>query len=48
MKRLLETDTMPIGDIIDALGFADERHLSVLFKRMTGMTMRDWRRRNRD
>ena len=48
VKRLLETDTMPIGDIIDALGFADERQLSVLFKRMTGMTMRDWRRRNRD
>ena len=48
VKRLLESSDMPVGDIIDAAGFADERQLSILFKRMTGTTMRDWRRRNGD
>ena len=48
VKRLLESSDIPVGDIIDAAGFADERHLSTLFKRLTGTTMRDWRRRNGD
>lgn len=43
VKRLLETGTMPIGEIIATAGFSGEKHLSTLFKRLTGTTMRDWR-----
>ncbi|MBR1836097.1 MAG: substrate-binding domain-containing protein [Kiritimatiellae bacterium] len=47
-KRLLEKETMPIGEIPAAVGVRCNCHLSVLFKKETGFSMRDWRRLHRD
>lgn len=37
-RELLETSDMPIAEIAQALGFADQSHLTNLFRRDTGMT----------
>ena len=47
-KLLLEKGTMPIGDIPAACGVRCNSHLSVLFRKATGVTMREWRRLRRD
>ena len=47
-KTLLEKGSMPIGEIPDAVGLSCNSHLSVLFKKATGVSMRDWRRLHRD
>lgn len=47
-KSLLEKGTMPIGDIPDACGVSCGSHLAVLFKKATGMSMRDWRLSHHD
>ena len=48
VKKLLEDGTTPIGEIIEIAGFSGEKHLSTLFRRITGSTMTDWRRTHRD
>ena len=48
VKKLLEDGTTPIGQIIEIAGFSGEKHLSTLFRRITGSTMTDWRRTHRD
>ena len=47
-KNLLEKGTMPIGEIPAACGVSCNSHLSVLFKKATGFTMREWRHAHRD
>ena len=39
---------MPIGDIASACGFLRDSYLAVVFKRETGLSMTEWRRRHRD
>ena len=48
VKGLLEQGNLPIGEIAALCGFADNSDLSILFRRITGTTMRDWRRENRE
>ena len=48
VESLLERTDMPIGDIASACGFLRDSYLAVVFKRETGMSMTEWRRRNRD
>ena len=43
VKRLLTTTDMPIGRITEACGFTSAGHLKNLFRRTTGVSMRDWR-----
>ena len=43
-ERLLD-EALSIGEISEDLGFYDQRQLSHLFKRRTGITPRDFRRR---
>ena len=40
---LLRDSTIPIGAIASFCGFSSEAHLKTLFKRHTGLTMRNWR-----
>ena len=47
-KTLLEKGAMPIGEIPAACGVNCNSHLSVLFKKATGLTMRAWRHTHRD
>ncbi len=47
-KTLLGKGTMPIGEIPAACGVNCNSHLSVLFKKATGVTMREWRHAHRD
>ena len=47
VKTLLETGNATIGEIIGQAGFSGEKHLSTLFRKATGSTMSDWRRRHR-
>lgn len=47
-KSLLEKEVIPIGDIPEECGILCNSHLAVLFKKATGMSMRDWRRLHRD
>lgn len=44
VKRLLVQTTATIAQITDLCGFANENALKNLFKRTTGLSMRDWRR----
>ena len=44
VKRLLIQTTASIAQITDLCGFANENALKNLFKRKTGLSMRDWRR----
>jgi AraC-like DNA-binding protein len=37
-RRLLETSDRPIAEIAQTLGFADQSHLTKLFRRETGVT----------
>ena len=48
VRTLLESSNLSIGEIIGQCGFANESHLSVLFKRSTGLSMRDYRKQNRE
>lgn len=43
-KELLERDDIPIDDIPERIGYVPGPFLGMLFKRSTGMTMRQWRR----
>jgi len=43
VKRLLRTTTDPIADITEACGFANKTHLKNIFRRCTGLSMRDYR-----
>ena len=47
-KILLEKGSMPIGEIPAACGLNCNSHLSVLFKKATGSTMRAWRNNHQD
>lgn len=47
VKRLLATTDRPIKKVSVACGYADFAYLKTLFKRRFGMTMRDWRARQR-
>lgn len=46
VKRLLVQTTASIAQITELCGFANENALKNLFKRTTGLSMRDWRVRN--
>ena len=48
VRTLLESSNLSIGEIIGQCGFANESHLSVLFKKATGLSMRDYRKQNRE
>ena len=48
VKALLMTGDLSIGEITERTNFARESHLAKLFKRVTGITMTEWRRENRD
>lgn len=48
IKSLLERTDMPIGDIASDCGFLNDSYLAVIFKRETGLSMTEWRRRHRD
>jgi LacI family transcriptional regulator len=48
VKELLETTSLPIGDIADEAGFARTDQLAALFRRRTGTTMRQWRQEHRE
>lgn len=45
VKRLLRTTDDPIADITEACGFTNRTHLKNLFRRCTGLSMRDYRKR---
>ena len=44
-KKLLSDTDIPVCDIPERCGFASPNHLMRLFRRRTGMTMLQWRRR---
>ena len=44
-KRLLDSDTAHLADITVAVGYQDARSFSRLFRRLTGLSPRDYRRR---
>ena len=48
VKELLETTSLPIGEVADAAGFARADQLAALFRRRTGATMRQWRQEHRE
>ena len=43
-KRLLSENTMSIARITSLCGFPDENYAKRLFRKQTGLTMRDWRK----
>lgn len=45
VKELLRTGDLPLARLGERCGFNSEAHLKTLFKRETGMTMSDYRRR---
>ncbi len=45
-QRLMQTTQEPLSQIALACGFADQAHLSKLFRRYVGETPNAWRRRN--
>ena len=45
VKQMLSGTRLTIGTISRECGFENPNGLKMLFKRETGMTMRDWRRR---
>jgi AraC-like DNA-binding protein len=47
-KQLLIADEQPVCEIAAALGFCDQSHLTRTFRRMTGLTPRDFARRHAD
>ena len=42
-KSLLKRDDIPIGEIPGRCGYVQGPYLGILFKRVTGRTMRQWR-----
>ena len=48
IQSLLERTDLTIGEIAAACGFLRDSYLAVLFKRETGLSMTEWRRRHRD
>lgn len=48
VQSLLERTDMPIGNIASMCGFLRDSYLAVIFKRETGLSMTEWRRRYRD
>ena len=47
-QSLLEESNLSIGEIAEQCGNMNESHLAVLFKKATGLSMRDYRKRNRE
>jgi len=47
IKRLLETTDKPISEIANNCGYRDANYLKNLFRKKTGMSMRDWRKNKR-
>jgi AraC-like DNA-binding protein len=45
--ELLKLTQLSIGDISNAIGYADQLHFSRAFKKIYGMSPRDWRKKNR-
>ena len=48
VKALLQDSDLTIGEITEATGFARDSHLAFLFRKVTGKTMLQWRRENRE
>ena len=48
VRTLLEESNFSIGEIAAQCGAANESHLAVLFKKATGLSMRDYRKQNRE
>ena len=48
VRSLLEESNLTIGEIAAQCGNMNESHLAVLFKKATGLSMSDYRRRNRE
>ncbi|HEV3363705.1 MAG TPA: helix-turn-helix transcriptional regulator, partial [Acidimicrobiia bacterium] len=42
-KRLLRHTSLPLKEIATELGYADQFHLSKVFKRLTGLSPHDYR-----
>lgn len=47
-QSLLEESNLSIGEIAEQCGNMNESHLAVLFKKATGLSMRDYRKRNHE
>lgn len=47
-KQMLLQDDRPVCEIAAALGFCDQSHLTRTFRRMTGVTPREFARRHTD
>ena len=43
-KEMLKNSSVRVSDAAESLGFADAKHLSVIFKKHTGILPRDYRR----
>ncbi len=48
VKDMLERSALPVGEIALRCGFPGNSDLSILFRRATGMTMREWRLRHHE
>lgn len=48
VKELLENTTLPIGEIAERCGFPGNSDLSILFRRIAGTSLRDWRAGHRE
>ena len=48
VKDLLESTALPIGEIAERCGFPGNSDLSILFRRIAGTSMREWRLRHRN
>ncbi|MBR0056358.1 MAG: DNA-binding transcriptional regulator [Kiritimatiellae bacterium] len=48
VKTLLSSTNLSIGEITSRTGFLRESHLGLLFRKVTGATMLNWRRENRE
>ena len=48
VRTLLEESNFSIGEIAAQCGAVNESHLAVLFKKATGLSMRDYRKQNRE
>ena len=48
VRTLLEESNLSIGEIAQRCGNMNESHLAVLFKKATGLSMRDYRKQNRE
>ena len=48
VRALLEESNLSIGEIAEQCGFVNESHLAVLFRKAEGISMRDYRKQNRE